>query len=118
MVCFKYYRSLFTVIMCVAVGLCMNCESLLTANDMLGSVRKRYCSPPMTNLNSMLSTKEVPSINMRVVVVKNKVDTSLAPNMFVFLENILYIFMTRQEKASCGGNDIHAKEKMKGPHVF
>ena len=91
-VCFKYQSNRFAAVKCVVVGLCINWDSLLTAKEMSGWVRDKYCRAPIILLYSLLSTEDVPLRSLSTVVVDNGVITALAPCIFSFInKSLMYL---------------------------
>jgi hypothetical protein len=43
----KYRKILFTVVQCTVVGACKYRQTLLTAKEILGFVRLKYCNAPI-----------------------------------------------------------------------
>ena len=74
-VCLRYLRILFTACHWVVVGLCINWQTWLIANDKSGRVFERYCREPIVLWNRVRSGKIAPS----------NAESSLACNIFVWL---------------------------------
>ena len=72
----------------------------------------------MTLQNSVLLVDEVPSTNLRDVVVDNGVETSLAPIILV-LDDRSRIYLCRDKKKPrfCR-NNFHSQEKVELSHVL
>jgi hypothetical protein len=65
------------------VGLCIKCESLLTAKLISGRVKARYYNAPITHRYSVESTNEEPSASFKGTETESGVVTSLAPSILV-----------------------------------
>lgn len=81
--CFKY-KSLFFAVQWFVVGFFINWGNLLIANEMSGQVKDKYCNLPIIFQNYVLSTARMPSLSFIVWLVERKVETCLAPLIFVF----------------------------------
>lgn len=73
----------FTKLQCTSVGLCINCDSLLTVNATSGIVRERYCIQPIIFLYSKALNILVPSVIDKEVEDDMSVETYLAVAMAV-----------------------------------
>ena len=71
------------VVQLFVVGLCINWECLLIANEMSGLDKEKYWSLPIILRKLELSTEALPSINLRNWVIDRAVETSFAPLMLV-----------------------------------
>ena len=118
MVCFKYRMSRLVSVQWFVVGLCINCESFFTANEIFGCVKERYWRLPMILQNSELSTATMPSTSWRDWVVERGMETSFALLILVWAKSSwTYLCCERNNPARVGITSI-PKKKMKRTHIF
>ena len=118
MVCFKYRRSRLVAIQWFVVDLCINYESLFTANEIFGRVKERYRMLPMILQNFELSIVAVPSTSWRDWVVERGVETSFPLLILVWYKSSrTYLCYEINNPARVGMTSI-PKQKWRKPISF
>jgi len=88
----RYRRTLFTALQCSVVGWCINCDSLLTAKEMSGLVRDKYCRLPTAMRYCVGSSIAGPELSERVVCGHIGVEIDLALDICIrWSKSVMYL---------------------------